>query len=424
MEILVILLLILLNGIFALSEIAIVSARRSRLEMLARQGDAAARLAQKLIEEPDRFLSTIQIGITLIGILTGIYSGDALASRFGERLAACGIPLRTATITAQATIVLAVTYLTLIFGELVPKRIGMNAAEKVALLVARPMRALSTLASPFVWLLSRSTSGVTRLLGLRPAESHVTEEEIRSIIREGAAGGEVREVEQDIVGRVFSLGGRTVESIMTPRSDLAWIDVGMNAAQIRSLVDRAPHDRYPVGNGTLDEVLGIVCLKDLFRHLDQPGFDIRHHLLPARFFHEGFEVYDALEQLRSEPLGYGIVCDEYGVTRGIITLKDILEALVGGMHDEEGPDIVLRDDGSCLVDGQCPFYDFLVHFGIEGTPLDNAYNTVSGLVLDRLGHIPQTGESLRWNGLLLEVVDMDGVRIDKLFVECDREEAS
>ena len=294
MEFLIILLLIILNGFFAMSEIAMISARRSNLEMQARQGDAGARQAQKLIEDPDKFLSTIQIGITLIGILTGIYSGDALATKFGRELAALGISLRTATVVAQITIVIVVTYLTLIFGELVPKRIGMNSAEKIAKLAARPMRLLSLLASPFVWLLSRSTAGVTRLLGLRKSDSKVTEEEIRSIIQEGAEDGEVQEVEQKIMGRVFSLGDRTVESIMTFRSELVWIDTAMTPEQIREQVNREPHNRYPVGEGSLDKLAGVVYLKDLFRHIDDPGFDIRNHLSPAKFFHEGAEVYLSL----------------------------------------------------------------------------------------------------------------------------------
>ena len=417
MEILVILLLILLNGLFAMSEIALISARRSNLEMQARQGSAGARQALKLAKDPDRFLSTVQIGITLIGILTGIYSGDTLAAKFGGELARLGIPLRTATVTAQITIVIAVTYLTIIFGELVPKRIGMNAAERAAKIVARPMRALSLVASPFVWLLSKSTSGITRLLGLHKAESKVTEAEIRSIIQEGAEDGEVQAVEQEIMGRVFSLGDRTVESIMTHRSELVWIDAAASAAQIRETVARAPHNRYPVGEGSLDKLLGVVYLKDLFLHLDDKGFDLRTLVVPAKFFHEGFEVYNALEQLRTEQLGYGIICDEFGVTRGIITLRDIFEALVGELPDpREEPDIVRREDGSCLVDGQCPFYDFLDWFGLENDLPCNTYNTVSGLILDQLAHSPATGEKLEWNGFTFEIVDMDGARIDKILV--------
>lgn len=417
MEILIIVLLILLNGVFAMSEMALVSARKSSLEMQARQGSSGARRALRLAKDPDRFLSTVQIGITLIGILTGIYSGDTLAADFGEKLARMGIPLRTATAIAQVVIVIAVTYLTIIFGELVPKRIGMNAAERVARTVARPMGLLSLIASPFVWLLAKSTAGITRLLGIQKTESKVTEAEIRSIIQEGAEDGEVQEVEQQIVGRVFSLGDRTVESIMTHRSEIAWIDVAMSVEQINQIVAQAPHNRYPVGEGSLDKLLGVVYLKDLFLHLNEPGFDIRRILTPGKFFHEEFEVYNALEQLRSEQLGYGIICDEFGVTRGIITLKDIFEALVGELPDpREEPDIVHRDDGSSLVDGQCPFYDFLAAYGIEDDIPSNAYNTLSGLILDLLGHIPTTGEKIEWRGFTFEIVDMDGARIDKILV--------
>ena len=258
---------------------------------------------------------------------------------------------------------------------------------------------------------------VARLLGLQRAESKVTEAEIRSIIQEGAEDGEVQAVEQQIMGRVFSLGDRTVESIMTHRSELAWIDAAASAAQIRETVARAPHNRYPVGEGSLDKLLGVVCLKDLFLHLGDEGFDLRRLVAPAKFFHEGFEVYNALEQLRTEQLGYGIICDEFGVTRGIITLRDIFEALVGELPDpREEPDIVRREDGSCLVDGQCPFYDFLDWFGLENALPCNAYNTVSGLILDQLAHIPATGEKLEWNGFTFEIVDMDGARIDKILV--------
>ena len=417
MEILIIVLLILLNGLFAMSEMALVSARRSNLEMQARQGSKGARQALRLAKDPDRFLSTIQIGITLIGILTGIYSGDTLAAKFGARLADLGIPIRSATLIAQIAIVIVVTYLTIIFGELVPKRIGMNAAEQAAKILARPMGLLAACASPFVWLLAKSTAGVTRLLGLRNSGSKVTEAEIRSIIQEGAEDGEVQQVEQQIVGRVFSLGDRTVESIMTHRSEIAWIDVSMSVDEINCIVAQAPHNRYPVGDGSLDKLLGVVYLKDLFLHLNRPGFDIRKILTPGKFFHEEFEVYNALEQLRSEQLGYGIICDEFGVTRGIITLKDIFEALVGELPDpREEPDIVRRDDGSCLVDGQCPFYDFLAAFGAEDDYPTNAYNTVSGLILDLLGHIPETGEKIEWGPFAFEIIDMDGARIDKILV--------
>ena len=420
MEIVIIILLILLNGIFAMSEIALISARRSNLELRARQGNAGAQRALRIIEDPDKFLSTIQIGITLIGILTGIYSGDALAAKFGRELALLGIPLRTATIAAQVTIVVIVTYLTLIFGELVPKRIGMNTAEKIACAVARPMRALSVAASPFVWLLSRSTAAITRLLGLKEPDNKVTEEEIRSIIQESVDDGEVRVVEQQIVGRVFSLGDRAVDSVMTPRSEIVWIDIAMTTDQIRERVNRNPHSLYPVADGELDKLVGVVYLKDLFQHLAEPDFNLCKTLRPVKFFHESCEVYNAMDQLRSEQLGYGIVCDEFGVTRGIVTLKDIFEALVGEIpEDLDEPDIVRREDGSCLVDGQCSFYDFLAYFNMEEVIPHTAYKTISGLILDELDHIPQTGEKLHWNRFTLEIVDMDGARIDKILVTPD-----
>ena len=315
MEIVIIILLILLNGIFAMSEIALISARRSNLELRARQGNAGARRALRIIEDPDKFLSTIQIGITLIGILTGIYSGDALAAKFGRELALLGIPLRTATIAAQVTIVVIVTYLTLIFGELVPKRIGMNTAEKIACAVARPMRALSVAASPFVWLLSRSTAAITRLLGLKESDNKVTEEEIRSIIQESVDDGEVRVVEQQIVGRVFSLGDRAVDSVMTPRSEIVWIDIAMTTDQIRERVNRNPHSLYPVADGELDKLVGVVYLKDLFQHLAEPDFNLCKTLRPVKFFHESCEVYNAMDQLRSEQLGYGRLAGRSGMGR-------------------------------------------------------------------------------------------------------------
>ena len=422
MEIIIIILLILLNGLFAMSEIALISARRSNLTARAKQGNKAAAKALQLAQDPDRFLSTIQIGITLIGILTGIYSGEALAGRFGAMLASLGMPLRTAVPVAQILIVIVVTYLTIVFGELVPKRIGMKSAERVAILVARPMQVLAKVTSPFVWLLSRSIELIARLLGIRDTESKVTEEEIKSIIQEGTEDGEVQIVEQQIVGRVFSLGDRKVGSIMTHRSEIAWIDPAMTPAEIRELVGREPHTLYPAARSNLDRLAGVIYLKDLFTHIGEEDFDVASILRPAKFFHEETQVYTALEQLRSEKVGYGIVCDEFGVTQGIVTLHDIFEALVGSIPEErEEPDIVHREDGSCLIDGQCPFYDFLVCYGLEDVYPNNLYNTLSGLILDELGHIPQTGEKLRWNTFTFEIVDMDGARIDKILA-CETSE--
>ena len=417
MEILVILLLILLNGLFAMSEIALISARRSNLEMQARQGSAGARQALKLAKDPDRFLSTVQIGITLIGILTGIYSGDTLAAKFGGELARLGIPLRTATVTAQVTIVIAVTYLTIIFGELVPKRIGMNAAERAAKIVARPMRLLSVAASPFVWLLSRSTAGVARLLGLQRAESKVTEAEIRSIIQEGAEDGEVQEVEQELVERVFNLGDRNVGSIMTHRSELVWLNIDATNDEIEQIVKNNLFNTYPVADRNLDSIAGVVYLKDLFGRLDEEGFSLSKVIRPAQYIPENLSVYNALELMRTTGGRYGIVTDEFGSIEGIVTFKDIIKALVGSMPEAgEEQDIVARDDGSYLIDGQIPFYDFLAFFDQEELYNEFNYNTLSGLILEELEHIPQTGEKLSWRNFNFEIVDMDAARIDKVLV--------
>lgn len=417
MEILIIILLILLNGIFSMSEVALISARKSNLRMQAARGSRSALRALSLAEDPDKFLSTVQIGITLIGILTGIYSGAAFAHQLGAKFVEWGFPSSAAYMVAQALIVIVVTYLSIVFGELVPKRIGMSAAESVAKRVANPMYYLSVIASPFVWLLSHSIELVARLLHLSDVESTVSEAEIKSIIQEGTESGEVQEVEQRIVDRVFSLGDRSVGSIMTHRHDMVWLDVSMPKQELCRIVSSEPHSIYPVIDGNPDRLLGIVFLKELFGVVQNEDFSLANYVRAPKFFHEQTEVYNALEQMQTEHLSYGVVCDEYGVVQGVVTLRDILEALVGDMLEEsEEPNIVARDDGSAFVDGKCPFYDFLLHYDLEDCVSHSDYNTVSGLVLDVLGHIPEVGERLSWQGLEIEVVDMDGARIDKLLI--------
>ena len=417
MEIAIILLLILLNGVFAMSEIALISARKSRLETDAREGNRAARTALNLARKPDKFLSTIQIGITLIGILTGIYSGDVLAQDLGAMLTRIGIPASWSVTAAKTIIVIIVTYLTLIFGELVPKRIGMSAAEKAAKAVARPMNLLSTIASPFVWLLSKSTAFFFNVLGIKDQEEKVTEEEIKAIIQEGAEDGEIQEVEQDIVERVFGLGDRKVESIMTHRSEMITLDVDATPQQITETVRLHPFDLYPVTEGGAGNIIGIVQLKELFGEVEHPGFQLRSMLRPAHYFHENLSVYNALEQMKNGRIKYGLVSDEFGDIQGIVTMKDILEGLIGSIPEkDEEQEIIQREDGSYLVDGQCSFYDFLAFFDLEELFPKHDYNTLSGLILEELEHIPRTGERLQWRDFDLEIVDMDGARIDKVLV--------
>lgn len=418
MEIVIILGLILLNGLFAMSEIALVSARKARLEIDAKKGSKSAKTALSLANEPDRFLSTVQIGITLIGILTGLYSGEAFAGDLAEVIV--GIPLLQpyALLIAKTTIVILVTYLTLIFGELVPKRIGMGFAESVSKATAKPMHYLSIIASPFVWILSGSTALVVKLLGLKASdENKVTEEEIKAIVQEGFDGGEVQEVEQDIVERVFNLGDRNVGSIMTHRSELVWLDISDSPARIREKVQENLYNIYPVVDGKLDELEGVVYLKDLFLYLDKPEFSLEKVTRPAEYLPENQSVYNALAQFKGARVKYGIVTDEFGGIQGIVTMKDILEGLIGTVpEDGEESEIVERADGSWLVDGQLSFYDFLEYFDMEDLYSEHDYNTLSGLILEILKHVPHTGEKLTWMTFDLEIVDMDGARIDKVLV--------
>ncbi len=418
MELVIILALILLNGLLSMSEIALVSARKTKLGSDAKKGKKAAKAALKLSEEPDRFLATIQIGITLIGILTGLYSGETLAGGLAHVLE--GVPALKpyAPAIAKTFIVIVVTYLTLILGELVPKRIGLSDPERVSQLVACPMLLLSQCASPFVWLLAKSTWLTVKLLGLdREKSSNVTEEEIREIVKEGCRSGEVQEVEQDIVGRVFTLGDRSVDSIMTHRSELVWLDVTDNVSQIKEKVKNNPFGIYPVSSGKPDAICGVVRLKDLFLAIDQPDFSLGNVVQEAHFIPENQSVYATLKQFKDTRMKYAIVADEFGEVQGVVTLMDILEGLVGQVPDAgEEQDVVKRADGTWLFSGQYPFYDFLAHFDREDLYADHDYNTISGLILEVLNHLPKTGEKLKWMDFELEIVDMDGARIDKVLV--------
>lgn len=419
MEIFIIIILILLNGVLAMSEIALVSARKSRLETEAKKGNKSAKTALRLSNDPDKFLSTIQIGITLIGILTGLYSGEAFATDFAEVVKRIPGLEPYALGLSKTFIVVVVTYLTLIFGELVPKRIGLGCAERVAMWVAKPMNFLSALSSPFVWLLSKSTSLSVKILGINTvADSKVTEDEIKAIVKEGLDDGEVQEVEQDIVERVFNLGDRKIGSIMTHRSELVWLDVNDTNKVILSKVKENLYNIYPVSDGKFDNLLGVVYLKDLFGKIDEPGFSISQVIRPAQFLPENLSVYSALEQFRKTAIKYGIVTDEFGGIEGIVTLKDIMEGLVGQVPDAgEELEIIERSDGTWLVDGQYSFYDFLEYFDMEDLYSEHDYNTLSGLILEILERVPRTGEKLTWLCFEFEIVDMDAARIDKVLVK-------
>lgn len=418
-DIIIILLLILLNGVFAMSEIAIISARKHVLEKKSKGGHKGAATALKLATDPDLFLSTIQIGITLIGILTGIFSGEALGGHLAKLFVEWGTPMAVALPVAKILVVAIVTYLTLVFGELVPKRIGMASADGVAQFMARPVYWLSVVAKPFVWLLAKSTSWLVSLCGIKGDGAKITEEEIKSIIQEGTEHGEVTKVEQDIMERVLLMGDLKVGSIMTHRADVAYIDVSADVEAIRAVFRTDLHDNYPVVNSSLDDVVGVITLKELILHLNDSNFDLQSLMMPIQAVYEDMSIYDCLEKLMAEHhAGFALVYDEFGECQGVITLRDIFEGLVGVVNaDEEDPQIVARADGnSWLVDGQCSFYDFLVYFDMEDVSDATDYNIIGALILSRLGRFPETGEKITWNDFTLEVVDMDGVRIDKVLV--------
>jgi putative hemolysin len=427
LEILLILILVIANGIFSGSEIAIVSSRRIRLQQLAERGNRDARSALKLAESPNDFLSTVQIGITLIGILSGAVGGATLAQRLRPLLD--GVPALSPYSDGLSVglVVAVITYLSLVIGELVPKRIALNDPEGIACLVSRPMRWLARLAAPLVHLLSGSTDGLLRLLGVRASsEPELTEEEIKALIRQGAASGVFEEAEHAMVQRVFRLGDRPIKSIMTPRTEICWLDSEAPTSETLEQVMESIHSRFPVGRGSLDECLGIVRGRTILElqlagELGNAGSTLEPLLQPPLYVAEGARALGVIEQFRKTGVHIALVTDEYGGIEGLVTLNDLMEAIVGDLpsaEDEEEPQVVERADGSWLLDGALDISDFkeLVNRRELPDEASGSFHTLGGFVMHYLQHIPRTGESFVWSGLKLEVMDMDGKRVDKMLV--------
>ena len=422
MEAFIILLLIFINGLFSMAEIAMISSRKSKLNAEASKGDKAANAALKLSSDPDKFLSTVQMGVTLVGILTGIFSGDTLARDFASLLTSLGMGANTAIVLSKAIIVFIVMFLSILLGELIPKRAAMSNPEKVAKTLAGLMRFVSWIASPIVWALAKSTALCTKALGIKERESKVTEDEIKSIIEEGKDEGEVSPVEQDIVERVFTLGDLSVSTIMTLRDDIVWLDLEMSEDEIIKTIESTIFEQYPVVDGDIDHVVGILSIKDYVTALRRDKhLDLRKMMKEAHYVHENMSIYTVLEYMKAERIHRALVCDEFGGLEGIISLKDIFDALVGNMAPQElmkEPDIIERKDGEgWLVDGQCSIYDFLSHFDLGENMEDYDFSTVGGLLLENLQHVPKSGEKTEWQGFSFEVADMDGARIDKIIVK-------
>lgn len=404
-----------------MSEMAMVSSRKFKLENAKRQGKGGAKTALDLSENPTRFLSTVQIGITLIGILLGVYSGDNLTDYVAEFFAQFPALKPFSNQLGTGVVVLLVTFLSIVLGELLPKRLGMTFPETIAIYLAKPMYLLSILTSPFVWLLTSSNDLILRLLGIKKtAESRVTEEEIKSIIRDSAEGGEIQDIEQDIVERVFELGDRRVNSLLTYRSDITFFNIDDSWDSVKEKINSDKHSAYPVvDNHNIDNILGIVLLKDLFAPIVSGELDLKSILRDPLYLNEKTSAYRVLEMFKQEKMHYGIVVDEYGSTQGIVTMDDVMDALVGEATelDQNEYQIFERDENSWLVDGQYSIFDFCKYFDIAVEEnVQSEYSTVAGLMIHLKGDLLNVGDFIEYEDLKLEVVDKDGQRIDKIMI--------
>lgn len=418
MALLLILALVVINGLFSLSEIALISVRKSRLEAEAQTGNQRAKTALALAQAPNRFLATVQVGITLVGILTGAF-GEARLTRSVQALLAQVPTLAPyASVLATVLVVGLITYLSVVVGELLPKRIGLANPEGIAKLVAGPMSWLSRLATPFIWLLSASSDGLIKLLGIKPQNNKVTEDEINALVQEGATAGVVQEIEQNIVQNAFRLGDQQVGALMTSRPDIVWLDVQADAATLRQLVLSHKLSVYPICEGSLDRVLGTVRSEDLLSDdLDQQLGRLRELCQEALYLPPTSKAYHALELFRQSRSHHALIVNEFGSVLGLLTLYDLFDALVGDLSPNEGPrEIVRRDDGSFLIDAQLSFPEFVDYFQLPAEEREGltGFRTLAGFVLQRMGAVPQVGQHFTWHGHYFEAVDVDHSRIDKV----------
>jgi len=420
LEIAILIFLILLNGVFAMSELAIVSAKKPRLKASADKGDVGAKAALKLLDDPSRMLSTVQIGITLIGIIAGAYGATALADDLSPVITA-NIPSLApwADDIAFGIVIVITTYLSLVLGELVPKRIAMTAPEAIAGIMAPFMAILATTSSPLVWLLKASTNGILQVLGMHNTkQSDVTEEEIHSLIDEGHDAGLIEREERVMIAGVMRLGDRTVRAIMTPRPDVVWLDPNRTIEANMATIKESGHSRFPIAEGSVDHVIGVVQTKELLT-LKGHEFELRTAMHPPTIVPESLSVLRLLDSMRGNPVRMVFVSDEYGIIQGLVTAADLLEAIAGDgalSHDEAISPPVQRDDGSWLVDGMMPIDEFERLVKVPGLSDEGQFNTVAGLMIHLTQRLPAVGDKAERWPLAFEIIDMDGRRIDKLLV--------
>lgn len=419
MELLLILFLILLNGFFAMAEMAMVAARRVRLRRMAEEGDKGAAKALAISREPSGFLATIQIGITLVGILAGAFGGAAVAGPLGEWLGRLGLP--AAEDVAFAAVVLLITYASLILGELVPKRIALAGADRIAARIARPMAALSRLVAPVVWLLGVSGDAVLRLFRIPPqAQERVSEEEVQALIAEGTRQGVFHRAEREMIEGVLDLDDRDVASIMTPRPDVVWLDAEEDAQAIRSKIIDSGHGRFPLARGSLDNLIGIVRTRDLLEGLlAGRGPELLRWVETPLVVPETMTVLRLVDAMRKSGAHAAAVVDEHGSFAGLVTVGDVFEAVLGGLPEMDvnrDPAVARRADGSILASGKAVLAEVEAALGVEGMDGSGGYRTLGGFVMTTLGAVPSVGDTFAWNGLRFEIIDMDGLRIDKVLI--------
>lgn len=422
-EVIFIVLLLLANGVFAMSELAIVSARKPRLRQMCNNGDTKACAALELATSPDRFLSTIQIGITLVGILAGAFGGATIAEHLGGQISRVPALAPYGEALGVAIIVVTITYFSLIIGELVPKRFALNHPERIAKLVARPMNVLSRAMSPIVYLLSVSTSAVLTLLRMKaPTEPPVTEDEIKVLIEQGTQAGVFEKTEQEIVKRVFKLADRSVGTLMTPRPDIVWLRAKASREEIRKKVVENHYSRFPISDESLDQVLGVVKAKDMLAPcLSDEEMNLYSVMKTPLFVPESRSALEVLELFKTSATHLALVVNEYGSIEGLVTTNDILEAIVGDIapaNPQFETQATQREDGSWLFDGTLPIDEFKEVFTVPSLPGEGRrnYQTLAGFILYYLGRVPRAADHFQWNGLRFEIMDMDGKRIDKVLV--------
>ena len=421
-DVVIILVLILFNGVFAMSELAIVSSRDPRLQAAEKRGSRGAKIARQLASDPGRFLSTVQVGITLIGVLTGAYSGASLGQPVADRLSAwLGLDAENAEAAGFATVIALTTYVSLIAGELVPKQFALRAPERIAIIVAPMMYWLSKIGAPLVWLLDASSALVFRLLGLnRESEDRVTAEELHLIVAEASKSGVIEESERAIISGVVRLADRPVREVMTPRKDVDWVDISLDARGVRDKLLETPHSRLPVARGSVDDIVGVVQARDIAAALFQgETLDLEQLMRPTKVIHDQIDAMDALEALRAAEVPMLFVHDEYGHFDGLVTPADLLSAIAGEFASDQDigsePFVVERDDGSLLIAGSMPADQMAERLGIE-LGEDRDYATAAGHVLAILKHLPTEGEKFTDRGWRFEIIDMDGRKIDKVLV--------